>query len=246
MSMVMFVVGCLAVMVGAAMVGYGIPVNEFSFGNTLITAGTTLAAGGLVVVAISAAVSQLQRIAEALAARGLIQPGRPIETSEQPSDAREAPAIGRIPFPPKSAKSPMREPYPAAVPGAAARRHGLATWPAKSAPTNPSRRRCAIRRRRRSPLKTRCRCRQPMDPASSRRVTSRRWMNPGARRRRRTRRQAAISTPCGRPPRPPSRSRGPAAGEPMGEPRPEPSPRDSVARYEPSPSPPARRARPRS
>ena len=144
MPMVMFVVGCLAVMVGTGMVGYGIPVNEFSFGNTLITAGTTLAAGGLVVVAISAAVSQLQRIAEALAARGLIQPGRP-ETSEQPSDAREAPAIGRIPFPPKSAKSP-KSADARAVPGAAARRCAawpptwlatwLATWPAKSAPTN--------------------------------------------------------------------------------------------------------------
>jgi hypothetical protein len=110
MSMVMFVIGCLAVMVGAGMVAFGIPVNEFSFGNTLIVAGTTLATGGLIVVALSAAVSQLRRIAEALAARGPVQPLRPVEAFEQPSEARRAPGGGRVPFPPKQ---PMREPRPA-------------------------------------------------------------------------------------------------------------------------------------
>jgi hypothetical protein len=115
MSMVMFVIGCLAVMVGAGMVAFGIPVNEFSFGNTLIVAGTTLATGGLVVVALSAAVSQLHRIAEALSARGPVQPLRPAESLEQPSEARPAPGNGRVPFPPKQpAREPaMREPRPA-------------------------------------------------------------------------------------------------------------------------------------
>jgi hypothetical protein len=112
MSMVMFVMGCIAVMAGAAMVAFGIPVNEFSFGNTLISSGTTLATGGLIVVALSAAVGQLHRIAEALAARGPVQPARPLESFEAPPDARAAPAAaaGRVPFPPKS---PVREPHPA-------------------------------------------------------------------------------------------------------------------------------------
>ena len=36
MSMLLFIIGGIAVMVGAATVAFGIPINEFSFGNTLI------------------------------------------------------------------------------------------------------------------------------------------------------------------------------------------------------------------
>ena len=111
MSMVMFVIGCVAVMVGAVMVAFGIPVSEFSFGNTLIVSGTTLASGGLIVITVSAVVSQLQRIAEALAGRAPVLPVRPAEAFEAPAEARTAP--GRIPFPPKPAATPaMREPPP--------------------------------------------------------------------------------------------------------------------------------------
>ena len=49
MSVLLFVVGAIAVMVGVGMVGYGIPINEFSFGNTLIVAGTTAVVGGLII-----------------------------------------------------------------------------------------------------------------------------------------------------------------------------------------------------
>ena len=62
MSVLLFVVGAIAVMVGVGMVGYGIPINEFSFGNTLIVAGTTAVVGGLIVIAIGVAVGQLRRI----------------------------------------------------------------------------------------------------------------------------------------------------------------------------------------
>lgn len=115
MSMVMFVIGCVAVMVGAVMVAFGIPVSEFSFGNTLIVSGTTLASGGLIVITVSAVVSQLQRIAEALAGRAPVLPVRPADAFEAPAEARTAP--GRIPFPPKPAATPaMREPRPAELP----------------------------------------------------------------------------------------------------------------------------------
>ncbi len=99
MSMVMFIIGCVAVMVGAVMVAFGIPVSEFSFGNTLIVSGTTLASGGLIVITVSAVVSQLHRIADALAGRA--PAARPVEAFETPAEARTAP--GRIPFPPKPA-----------------------------------------------------------------------------------------------------------------------------------------------
>ena len=76
MSVLLFVVGALVAAVGVGMVGYGIPINEFSFGNTLIVAGTTAIVGGIIVLAIGAAVGQLQRIAELLATRipGTAQP----------------------------------------------------------------------------------------------------------------------------------------------------------------------------
>src|SRR5689334_16691064 len=69
MSFVLMVVGILAIALGAILIGFGIPINEFSLGNTLILAGTVTAAGGLVTFAISRAVSQLSRIADLLATR---------------------------------------------------------------------------------------------------------------------------------------------------------------------------------
>ena len=87
MSVLLFVVGAIAAMVGVGMVGYGIPINEFSFGNTLIVAGTTATVGGLIVIAVGAAVSQLQRIAETLATR------TPVRTSHPLLDMPELPAL---------------------------------------------------------------------------------------------------------------------------------------------------------
>ena len=112
MSVLLFVVGAIAAMVGVGMVGYGIPINEFSFGNTLIVAGTTAVVGGLIVIAISAAVSKLQRIAETLATRTPVRSSRPIEMFEPPSGSRAAPMPGQIPFPPspKSCRYGRRRP----------------------------------------------------------------------------------------------------------------------------------------
>jgi hypothetical protein len=115
MSVLLFVVGAIAVMVGVGMVGYGIPINEFSFGNTLIVAGTTAVVGGLIVIAISAAVSKLQRIAETLATRTPVRSSRPIEMFEPPSGSRAAPMPGQIPFPPRpKSEAAVREAQPPA------------------------------------------------------------------------------------------------------------------------------------
>ena len=115
MSVLLFVVGAIAVMVGVGMVGYGIPINEFSFGNTLIVAGTTAVVGGLIVIAISAAVSKLQRIAETLATRTPVRSSRPIEMFEPPSGSRAAPMPGQIPFPPRpKSEVAVREAQPPA------------------------------------------------------------------------------------------------------------------------------------
>ncbi len=101
MSVLLIVVGALIAAAGVGMIGYGIPINEFSFGNTLIVGGTTGVVGGIVVIAIGVAVGQLQRIAEMLATRTPEQPDRPRELFEPSSGARAVPAPSRIPFPPR-------------------------------------------------------------------------------------------------------------------------------------------------
>ena len=108
MSVLLFVVGAIATVAGVGMVGYGIPINEFSFGNTLIVAGTTLAVGGLVIIAIGAAVSKLQQITEAITART----PRRLELFETPGSTRAAPIQDRIPFPPRTKAAPPRTELP--------------------------------------------------------------------------------------------------------------------------------------
>src|SRR5665213_2161108 len=112
MSVLLFVVGALAIMAGAAMVAFGVPINEFSFGNTLIGAGATSVIGGLIILGLGAVVSQLQRVVEALATRPPLRTSRPLEPFEQPA-AR--PSMSRIPFPSKP-KAAMRDQRPGALP----------------------------------------------------------------------------------------------------------------------------------
>jgi hypothetical protein len=106
MSVLLYVVGALAVIAGAATILFGIPVKEFSFGDTLIVSGTISLVGGVIVVGLAAAVSQLQRLAEMVGARPLSRSGRPV-------DVLEAARGSRAPFPPKpkseSARSPVSE-----------------------------------------------------------------------------------------------------------------------------------------
>ncbi len=109
--MVVFVIGCIAVMVGVAMVGFGIPISEFSFGNTLIVAGTTLGTGGLIIIGLSVVAKQLNRIAEGQGVHLPSHPSQPVETFELPAEARPAPAP--FPFPPQPA---IGEPHPAERP----------------------------------------------------------------------------------------------------------------------------------
>jgi len=101
MSMLLFIIGGVAVMIGAATIAFGMPINEFSFGNTLIVSGTTIGSAGLVVIALAAAVAQLQRVAQALAEHA---------PQAHPTDTFEAPPAH--PFPPKT--RPAAPPAPPA------------------------------------------------------------------------------------------------------------------------------------
>jgi hypothetical protein len=115
MSILLFTVGAIAFVAGIVMAGFGIPVGEFSFGNTLISSGTTMAVGGLILIGLAAVVSQLKHIAEVLVAPFPVRPGRPAEAPEAAPATRAptaaAPAAGRTAFPSRPKPEPaLREP----------------------------------------------------------------------------------------------------------------------------------------
>jgi hypothetical protein len=122
MSILLFIVGVIAFLGGAVLVGFGIPTSEFSFGNTLITSGATVGIGGLVLIGLGAVVSQLKRIAEGLAGPLPERAAPPAESfNPMPSPApapipaavpaRAAPAAapegGRFPFPTRRKREPV-------------------------------------------------------------------------------------------------------------------------------------------
>ncbi|MFN3351203.1 hypothetical protein [Pseudorhodoplanes sp.] len=133
MAFILMVVGMLAIALGAILIGFGIPINEFSLGNTLILAGTVTATGGLVTFAISRAVAQLSRIAEMLAARPVaaaaaapsagaaaspppraLQPRAPADEFEQPEKPEPVRPPSRSPIPPaEDMAAPPASPPPA-------------------------------------------------------------------------------------------------------------------------------------
>jgi len=112
MPLLLIIVGVIVSVLGLGAVAYGIPVKEFSFGNTLIVAGTTAIIGGLVIAAIGAMIRQLRHIAELLVAHPL--PGQPVASFEATAAPAAAPA--RIPFPSRpKPETATREPPPAAA-----------------------------------------------------------------------------------------------------------------------------------
>lgn len=68
-SIVLYIIGVLTLVAGVGTIAFGIPINEFSFGNTLISAGASVAMGGLVVIALGAVIAELKRLGEAMNAR---------------------------------------------------------------------------------------------------------------------------------------------------------------------------------
>jgi hypothetical protein len=125
MSVLLYLLGILSTIGGVAAIVFGIPVKEFSFGNTLILAGTTGLVGGLIIIGLAAAISQLHRIGEMLGARPLAKAGR-----MEPFEAPE-----KIPFPPKP-KAQRRETPPVEPPPVASaveeRRETEPAFPAPS------------------------------------------------------------------------------------------------------------------
>jgi hypothetical protein len=104
MAVFLFLIGALSVIAGGVALGYGF-VIELSFGNSLIVTGAMGVTGGLIVIGLGAAVSQLRTIAELLAARQ--------DFSHASEVADQAGA--RVTFPQKPKVEPKAE-TPAVVP----------------------------------------------------------------------------------------------------------------------------------
>lgn len=105
MSFVLMLVGILATALGAILIGFGIPINEFSLGNTLILAGTVTVAGGVIVFALSRVVAQLSRIADHLASRPLAPAMAAGAETYDPSRSPMAPRP-RADMPPPAPRAP--------------------------------------------------------------------------------------------------------------------------------------------
>jgi hypothetical protein len=67
MMVAVLVAGMGALLAGLLAIGYGIPIKEFGFGNTLIVAGAVAACAGMLMLGLWAAVQELKTIARRLA-----------------------------------------------------------------------------------------------------------------------------------------------------------------------------------
>jgi hypothetical protein len=140
MSLVLLILGIVAAAAGTATIGFGITINEFTLGTASIIAGTTALTGGLILIGLSAVVTELGRVGEALRTRAVARPAaRPAEAAELAAPAAPAtaaaasaaaaagtrpPQQASVPVPPRPRpEAPAREarpaePYPAPGPSA--------------------------------------------------------------------------------------------------------------------------------
>jgi hypothetical protein len=125
MPALLYGIGIFALFAGLVMVGFGIPINEFSFGNTLISAGTTAAVGGLIIIGLGVLTGQVRRLAQTLAMQEPDQ-RQVIETSENTDATSVTAPQARVPFPARSKAEPHTPVHAGAVMPTAAPFEGLA------------------------------------------------------------------------------------------------------------------------
>jgi hypothetical protein len=110
MSVILSLLGIVVAAAGVAAIGFGIPINEFTLGTTLIVAGVSALTGGLVLIGLAAVVAELGRLGEAIRTRLVVRaPGRPAEPPELAQPAA-GPAPGSITSARPGAPSPRLRP----------------------------------------------------------------------------------------------------------------------------------------
>jgi hypothetical protein len=95
----LLIAGIAVLMAGLLAVVFGIPVKEFSFGNTLILAGAIAACTGVILLGLAVVVRELQNIARRLGpatsaegARAKSEPQHPVAAAHQPAPETAASA----------------------------------------------------------------------------------------------------------------------------------------------------------
>jgi hypothetical protein len=102
MSVTLLILGIVVAAAGIATIGFGSTISEFSLGTTSIIAGTTALTGGLILIGLSAVVTELGRVVEALRARAVPRPAARAAEAAEPA-APTASAITTIAVPPVAA-----------------------------------------------------------------------------------------------------------------------------------------------
>ena len=98
MAVILSLLGIVLAAAGVAAVGFGIPINEFTLGTTLVLAGTTALAGGLILIGLAAVVAELGRVTAALQTRVVARPASRAPATAEPV-APPAPSIVAGPAP---------------------------------------------------------------------------------------------------------------------------------------------------
>jgi hypothetical protein len=95
MSIMLSLLGIVIAAVGIAAIGFGIPINEFTLGTTLIVAGVSALTGGLILIGLAAVVAELGRLGEAVRTQIAVRP------EAHPAQAPEVePSASTMVFPP--------------------------------------------------------------------------------------------------------------------------------------------------
>ena len=112
MGLVLLVLGTAVAACGVAAMGFGfgIPANEFNLGAALISGGSTALVGGFVLIGLSAVVSELGRLGDAI--KGSVQPAQPSSEAFHPATAGVSASSPAAPAPrvapPTAAMLPQR------------------------------------------------------------------------------------------------------------------------------------------
>jgi hypothetical protein len=108
MSVILSLLGIVLAAVGITAIGFGIPINEFTLGTTLIVAGVSALTGGLILIGLAAVVAELGRLAEAVRTRIAPRPAtRPAEAPEVVEPAASTMAVPPAPMAAVGARPPQ-------------------------------------------------------------------------------------------------------------------------------------------
>jgi hypothetical protein len=132
MMMLMLMAGIGALLGGIVAILYGIPVKEFSFGNTLIVVGALVACTGLILIGLAVVVGQLKTIARRIGSFAEGRPGPSLSPSAG-DDGEEEFVFPRDPSIQQEASDPEPVTPPVFLPG----RNGAASRARQTTPAEP-------------------------------------------------------------------------------------------------------------